>query len=137
MTKKRRILPLIEGIKAPFFFHKDPKKAMLALLASFITESRRQNLKRSPTFYEVAERRGELGTLQKFLGADDCETITDGKLFNAYKLALAESDDFFGSLTDAVDWDRPSRSWHWHPQNRQTDDRGRTESNALDVRGCL
>ena len=41
MKKKTRVLPMIEGIKAPFFFHKDPKKALLALLASCITESRR------------------------------------------------------------------------------------------------
>jgi len=40
----------------------------------------------------------------------DCETIMDGKLFNSYKLALAESDKYFGSLTDAVDWERPRRS---------------------------
>lgn len=99
-----------EGIKAPFFFHKDSKKATVALLASFITENRRQNWKKSETVYETVARRGKLGTLQKFLDADDCETITDGKLFNAYKMALAESDDCFGSLTDAVDWDRPSRS---------------------------
>jgi hypothetical protein len=114
VKKKTRVLPRgIEGIKAPVFFHKDPKKAVLALLASFITESRRQGWKKSATlykFYEFAEQKGELGTLQKFLAADDCETITDGKLFNAYRLALADSDEVFGSLTDAVDWDRPWRS---------------------------
>jgi hypothetical protein len=114
VKKKTRVLPRgIEGIKAPVFFHKDPKKALLALLASFITESRRQGWKKSATlyrFYEFAEQKGELGALQKFLGADDCETITDGKLFNAYKLALADSDEVFGLLTDAVNWDRPWRS---------------------------
>jgi hypothetical protein len=104
----------MEGIKAPVFFHKDPKKSFVALLASFITESRKQGWKKRATLYELAERKGELGTLQKFLGADDCETITDGKLFNAYKLALAESDEFFSSLTDAVDWDRPG--YMWSPQ---------------------
>ena len=129
MKKKTRVLPRgVEGIKAPFFFHKDPKKAQLALLASAISESRRQGRKISATFYEFAERKGQLGALQKFMGADDCETITDGKLFNAYKMALADSDEFFGSLTDAVDWDRP-----WRSPNRQADDRRRTRSNALDV----
>ena len=103
------VLPRIEGIKASFFFHKDEKKATVALLASFISESARQGWKKSATSYEIARRWGELGTLQKFLGEDDCETITAGKLFNAYKLALAESDQFFGSLTDAVDWERLRR----------------------------
>ena len=110
MKKRARILPRIEGIKSAFFFHKDPKKSMLALSASMITESRRQGLKKSESFYEWAAQRGKLGTLQKFMDADDCETTTDGKLFNAYKMALADSDEFFGSLTDAVDWDRPWRS---------------------------
>jgi hypothetical protein len=113
VKKKTRMLPGgTEGIKAPFFFHKDPKKVKLALLASFITESRRQGWEKSATlkFYEFAAQRGELGILQKFLDADDCETITDGKLFNAYKLALADSDELFGSLTGAVDWDRTWRS---------------------------
>jgi hypothetical protein len=102
VKKKTRILPTIEGVKAPVFFHKDPKKAELALLASFITESRKQGWKKSEALYELhdcAARKGELGTLQKFLDSEDCETITDGKVFNAYKLALAESDEFFSLLT--------------------------------------
>ena len=110
MKKKAGILPRIEGVKSAFFFHNDSKKSMLALYASMISESRRQGWENSEWYYEYAAQKGKLGALQKFLDADDCETTTDGKLFNAYKMALAESDEFFGSLTDAVDWDRPWRS---------------------------
>jgi len=76
-------------------------------LASGIKRGQRQGWEEDVTAYKAAELRDELGTLQKFLDADDCETATEGKLFNAYKLALAESDKVFGSLTDAVDWKRP------------------------------
>ena len=84
MNKKARIVRPIEGIKSAFFFHKDPKKSMLALFASMITEGRRQSWKNSEPsyeFYEYAAQRGKLGTLQKFMDADDCETTTDGKHF--------------------------------------------------------
>src|SRR5262249_42887250 len=91
VKKKARILPRIEGVKSAFFFHNDSKKSMLALYASMITESRRQGWKKSEGFYEYAAQKGKLGTLQKFLDADDCETTTDGKLFNGYKMALADS----------------------------------------------
>jgi len=103
------VLPRIEGIKASVFFHKDEKKRTLAILASCITEDQRHGRKKSATSYEIAAQRGALGTLQKFLGEDDCETTRDGKLFNAYKLALVASDEFFRSLTYAVDWERPLR----------------------------
>jgi hypothetical protein len=107
MKNKGKQLLLIQGIKAPVLFHKDPKKRTVAFLASGITRGQRQGWEKDVTAYKAAELRGALGTLQKFLDADDCETITDGKLFNAYKLALAESDEVFGSLTDAVNWKRP------------------------------
>ena len=110
VRKKEKTLPRVEGIKAPFFFHKNSNKATVALLASFIQESERQGWKGRAKMYDLAAQRGELGTLQKCLNADVAEATTDGKLFNAYKLALAESDKFFGSLTDAVDWNRPWRS---------------------------
>jgi hypothetical protein len=78
--KKRRQLLIIEGIKAPAFFHKDEKKRTLAILASSITEDQRQGRKKGVTSYEIGAQGGQLGTLQKFLDADDCETTTDGKL---------------------------------------------------------
>jgi hypothetical protein len=95
-------LPQVVGVKASTLFHKDERKRTLAGLASFIAEGHKQGWKMDATFYETAARWGELGTLQKFLSEDDCETITDGKLFNAYKLALAESDELFGELTNAM-----------------------------------
>jgi hypothetical protein len=102
MKKKSKQLPLVKAIKTSAFFHKDPKKRTLAVRASLITAGRTQGWKKDVADYEFFADRGELGILQKFLGEDDCETITDGKLFNAYKLALAESEEVFGSLTDSA-----------------------------------
>jgi hypothetical protein len=108
-VKAQRRIPLVKGPSEAAYFHKNAGKRYIAMIADALRNFY-QNGKTPPIdIYEEAKRLRGLGDLERFLDSPEaCET-TRGKLFNAYKAALAYSDRDFGAYTDSMNWKKVPR----------------------------
>jgi hypothetical protein len=114
-VKPQGIIPRVEGTSEAVFFQKNARKQYIAWLADVLRYFDEEG-KKPPVdgygpvdVYEEARERGGLGDLQKFLESPEVSGTTRGKLFNAYKAALADSDRTFGAYTDSINWKKEPR----------------------------
>jgi hypothetical protein len=108
-VKPQRIIPLVEGPSEAAFFHKNAGKRYIARIADILRYFDEDGKKPPVFLYEEARERGGLGDLQRFLDSPEVSGTTRGKLFNAYKAALADSDRNFGAYTDSINWKKEPR----------------------------
>jgi hypothetical protein len=105
--KPRQIPTKIFGVSEATLFDKRADKRMVGFCADGIRMSLDQKEELPLVAYQICTQRGELATLQKMLKQGDAHESTRFKLLIAYKAALADSDAFIRSLTDAVDLCKP------------------------------
>jgi hypothetical protein len=108
-VKAQRIIPLVEGSSEAAFFPKNARKRYIAQIADVLRYFDEDGKKPPVFLYEEARERGGLGDLQRFLDSPEVSGTTRGKLFNAYKAALADSDRNFGAYTDSINWKKEPR----------------------------
>jgi hypothetical protein len=104
--KPRQIPAKILGVSEATLFDKRPDKRTVGFCADAIKMSldAKEELPLAP--YQICTQRGELATLQKILKQGDAHGSTRFKLLMAYKAALADSDAYIRSVTDAVDFSK-------------------------------
>jgi hypothetical protein len=102
--KAQRIIPLVEGPSEAAFFHKNASKRHIAMIAHILRKFYQDGKKPRVDLYEDARRRRGLADLQRFLDSPEAGETIRGKLFNAYKAALAYSDRSFSAYTDSINW---------------------------------
>jgi hypothetical protein len=105
------MIPRVEGNSEAVFFQKNARKLHIAWLADVLRYFRKvppvDGCYGPLDVYEEARKLGGLGDLQKFLESPlEAGETTRGKLFNAYKAALADSDQTFGAWTDSINWEK-------------------------------
>jgi hypothetical protein len=104
-VKARRIIPLFNGPPSEaVYFHKNATKRQIAHIADALRTFYLDGKKPPIDLYEYARDLGGLADLQRFLDSPDACHTTRGKLFHAYKTALADSDPSFGAYTDSINW---------------------------------
>jgi len=108
-VKAQRIIPLVEGPSEAAFFHKNAGKRYIATIADILRKFYEDGKKPTVDLYEYAKERTGLADLQRFLDSPEAGETTRGKLFNAYKAALADSDRSFGAYTDSINWKKEPR----------------------------
>ena len=102
--KAQRIIPLVKGPSEAAFFHKNAAKRHIAMIADTLRKFYQDDKRPMVDLYEDAKQRRGLADLQRFLDSPEAGETTRGKLFNAYKAALADSDRTFGAYTDSINW---------------------------------
>jgi hypothetical protein len=102
---RARKIPTLNGPPSEAaYFHKNASKRQIASIADTLRMFYLDRKKPPIDLYELAKDLGGLADLQRFLDSPDAAHTTRGKLFHAYKTALANSDPNFGAYTDSINW---------------------------------